>query len=236
MQGQVPTVADFTANRVTNPNQSEVIRQRLYDYQLYPTAGQTQFTFFSLPIGSGITSALGATVGTSKTFADTNMRLGGQLPNGQGYMVESIEVYIMPGASSTTNTFLPALQGEFNATASDPGLAPWEDVNRLRNAGWLEFNILSKNYLRETPLLAFPPKTDFNNDGAIATNAAATGLIYLGGLRAAGRPYYVEPMIALQAAMNFEVTINFPGAVATPSGNNARIGVILDGYMYRASQ
>jgi len=232
----MPTSDDFTRNRVTNPNQSEIVRQRLYDFQLYPTAGQTLFTFFSLPVGSGITSALGATVGTSKTFADTNMRLGGQLPNGQGYMVESVEVFFMPGAVATTNTFLPALQGNFEATAADAAFAAWEDVNRFRNAGYLEFNILSKNYLRETPMLAFPCKADFMNDGAVASNGAATGASYLGGLRSAGRPYYVEPMIALQANMNFEITINFPGAVATPSGFNARVGVILDGYMYRASQ
>ena len=35
----VPTAADFNSRRVTNPSQSEVVRQRFYDYQLYATAG-----------------------------------------------------------------------------------------------------------------------------------------------------------------------------------------------------
>jgi hypothetical protein len=40
----------------------------------------------------------------------------------------------------------------------------------------------------------------------------------------------------LQPAVNFEVLIRYPAAVATPSGFNGRIGVILDGYFMRASQ
>jgi hypothetical protein len=32
------------------------------------------------------------------------------------------------------------------------------------------------------------------------------------------------------------VVIKYPAAVATPSGFNARVGVILDGYFMRASQ
>jgi hypothetical protein len=55
-------------------------------------------------------------------------------------------------------------------------------------------------------------------------------------MRAAGRPYYIDPTIALQPAVNFEVLLRFPAAVATPSGFNARVGVILDGYFMRASQ
>jgi hypothetical protein len=54
------TAADFMQNRVTNPNQSEIYRQRLYDYQLYATAGITTLTFFQSAVGQGITTALGA--------------------------------------------------------------------------------------------------------------------------------------------------------------------------------
>ncbi|NBS80103.1 hypothetical protein EBS57_10020, partial [bacterium] len=101
----IPTAADFNARRVTNPGQSEVIRQRLYDYQLYATAGVTQLTFFQNPIGAGITSAIGGTVGSAKTIWDTNMQLAGTLPSGIAYMVESIEVLFLPGSVSTTNTY-----------------------------------------------------------------------------------------------------------------------------------
>jgi hypothetical protein len=40
----------------------------------------------------------------------------------------------------------------------------------------------------------------------------------------------------LAPTQNFNVTLNFPTAVATPSGQNARIGVVLDGLLYRLSQ
>jgi hypothetical protein len=233
---RIPTAADFNSRRVTNPSQSEVVRQRLYDYQLYPTAGATQFAFFQQPIGQGITSAVGGTVGSGKTQWDTNMELGGTLPSGKAFLIESIEVFFMPGSVSTTNTFTPIKPLEFNATASATVGGQLADVNSFYQSGMLELNILSKNYLRETPLIAFPPKTQFNLDVGIASNSATTAVNVAENMRAAGRPYYIDPTIALQPAVNFEVLIRFPAAVATPSGFNGRVGVILDGYFMRASQ
>ena len=52
--------------------------------------------------------------------------------------------------------------------------------------------------------------------------------------RAAGRPYYIDPSISLQPAVNFEVVIKWPAAVTLSF--NSRVGVILDGYFMRASQ
>lgn len=233
---RIPTAADFNSRRVTNPSQSEVVRQRLYDYQLYPTAGQTQFSFFQQPIGQGLTSAVGGTVGSGKTQWDTNMEIGGTLPSGKAFLIESIEVVFFPGSVSTANTYTVAKPLEFNATAAATTGAQLADVNSFYQSGMLELNILSKNYLRETPLISFPPKTQFNLDAAVASNSATTAVNIVENMRAAGRPYYIDPTIALQPAVNFEVLIRFPAAVATPSGFNARIGIILDGYFMRASQ
>lgn len=233
---RIPTAADFNSRRVTNPSQSEVVRQRLYDYQLYPTAGTTQLSFFQQPVGQGITTALGGTVGAGKTQWDTNMELGGTLPSGKAFLVESIEVIFFPGSVSTSNTYTVAKPYEFNATAAATLGAQLADVNSFYQSGMLELNILSKNYLRETPLLAFPPKTQFNLDVGVSSNSATTAVNIAENMRAAGRPYYIDPTIALQPAVNFEVLIKFPAAVATPSGFNARVGVILDGYFMRASQ
>lgn len=227
---------DFSRARVTNPNQSEIVRQRLYDWQLYPTAGQGQLTFFALPVGQGVTTALGGVVGSAKTYADTNMDLAGQLPSGKAFMVESIEVHFFAGASAAANTYTPATAGLFNAVAAAAIVAQANDVNTFYQAGILEFNILSKNYVRETPALAFPPKQVFNIDIGIANNSATTSTIGVLNSRAAGRPYYVDPEIALAPAQNFDVKLLYPGAVATPSGFNGRVGIILDGYFKRASQ
>jgi hypothetical protein len=233
---RLPTAADFNARRVTNPNQSEIVRQRFYDYQLYATAGNSQFTFFSQPIGQGVTTAIGATVGTAKTLWDTNLELPNTLPSGKAFMIESIEVLFFPGSVSTANTYTLASPVLFNATASAAVQAQLADVNSFYQSGMLELNILSKNYLRETPLLAFPPKANFNLDSSAASNSSVTALNGAVNMRAAGRPYYIEPTIALQPAVNFEVLLRFPAAVATPSGFNARVGIILDGYFMRASQ
>lgn len=226
----------FMANRVTNPGQSEIIRNRFYDYQLYPTAGQTQLTFFSAAIGQGITTALGATVGTGKTLHDTNLEMPNTLPSGKSFLVESIEVLFLPGSVSTANTYTPATIGIFNATAAAAIFGPSNDVNTFYQSGMLEFNVLSKNYLRETPLMAFPPKAMLDVSAAVASNSATTAVNGLQLVKAIGRPYYVEPKITLQPAVNFEVLLKWPGAVATPSGFNARVGVILDGNFMRASQ
>lgn len=233
---RLPTAADFNARRVTNPSQSEIVRQRFYDYLLYPTAGATQFSFFSQPVGQGLTTALGGTAGTSKTLFDTNLELPNTLPSGKAFMIESIEVIFFPGSVSTANTYTLASPVIFNATAAAAAQSQLADVNSFYQSGMLELNILSKNYLRETPLLAFPPKANFNLDAAVASNSATTALNGAVNMRAAGRPYYIEPTIALQPAVNFEVILRFPAAVATPSGFNARVGVILDGYFMRASQ
>ena len=232
----IPTAADFNARRVTNPGQSEVIRQRLYDYQLYATAGVTQLTFFQNPIGAGITSAIGGTVGSAKTIWDTNMQLAGTLPSGIAFLVESIEVLFLPGSVSTTNTYTQVGQSVFAATAAASVMGALNDVNTFYQSGCLRFNVLSKNYLTETPLLAFPPKAHFDLSAAVASNSATTAEVAAQLNKSSGRPYYLEPSISLQPAVNFEVVLQWPAAVATPSGFNGRVGVILDGYMLRASQ
>ena len=233
---RLPTAADFNARRVTNPAQSEIVRQRFYDYQLYPTAGVTQLAFFQQPIGQGITTALGGTVGSGKTLWDTNLELGGTLPSGKAFMIESIEVVFFPGSVATANTYTVQNPSTSTAVAAAAQFAQLNDVNSFYQSGMLELNILSKNYLRETPLIAFPPKTAFNLDVGVASNSATTFSVAAMNMRAAGRPYYIDPTIALQPAVNFEVLLRFPAAVATPSGFNARVGVILDGYFMRASQ
>jgi hypothetical protein len=232
----VPSAADFQSRRVTDPNQSEIVRQRFYDYQLYATAGVAQMTFFAQPIGQGITSTIGGTVGTAKTIWDTNLELPNTLPSGKSFMMESIEVEFFPGSVSTANTYTPATIGIFNATAAAAVFMPLNDVNIILQSGVLELNVLSKNYLREALLKSFPPKAYIGMDGMVASNAAATSVVGAQIARAMGRPYYMAPEIALQPAVNFDVTVKWPAAVATPSGFNGRLGVVLDGYFMRASQ
>lgn len=231
-----PSAADFQGARVTQPGQSEIIRQSLYDNQILPGAGSTQLNFFQQPIGQGITSALGATAATAKTQFDTNMSLGGQLPSGLSVLIESIEVTFYPGSVSTANTFTIDTLTFFLAAAAATPTAQLDDAWAFYQGGLLEFNVLQKNYLREAPLMRFPPKCVIDITGAIASNSATTSEVGFGAARSTGRSYYLEPPISLQSAVNFEVVLKWPGVVAMTSGFNARVGVILDGYTMRAAQ
>ncbi len=237
---QIPGAADFQKYRVTNPNSSEVIRQRLYDYQLYPAAGQAQFSFMTLPQGQGVTSTPGAVVGTNKLISDTNMTTAGSLPSGMEYMIESIEVYFKAGSSAAANTFIPSpITTNVTGNLAAAPIGSLNDVDLVYNTGLLTLNVLNKVQLQETPLRSFPPKTWMGVDAALATAttvAATNTILATASVYPTGRAYYLEPPISIQSTVNFGVTITYPAAQALPSTFNGRIGVVFDGYLRRASQ
>lgn len=232
---RLPNMADFNRQRVTNPNQSEVIRQRLFDFQLYPAAGVTSLNFFSLPIGQGQGTAPVTAAGTPKSKSDTNLTNANTLPSGKEFKIESIEVVFLPGSVSTANTFTPAYPIFTGVTEGTIEALFARDLYAIYNSGLLELNILDKNYLSEPLLKSFPPKTVWELQASVATATASADLVAANAV-VTGRPYYIEPTISLQPAVNFGVVLSWPGAVATPSTFNGRIGVILDGYVLRASQ
>jgi hypothetical protein len=232
----VPDARAFEVGRVTSPDQSEVSRSRLYDYQLYPTAGQTQLSFYTNPIGSGITTALGGTVGTAKTKFDTNMQLANQLPSGKAFKVESIEVYFWAGSVSTANTYTPAPHNFFAAVAAVTVMVELDDVDTFYQSGLLQFGVLDKIYVEETPLGCFPPQTGISYSGAVASNSATTAQVGGQIAQGAGRVYELGIPFTLLPAQNFFVNMQWPGAVATPSGFNARCGVVMNGWFMRATQ
>lgn len=233
----MPDITDFDRYRVTNPNVSEQYADCLYDSALYPTAGSPQLAFFQTGIAQGVTSSPGATVGAVKSASDTNMQTGGTLSNGLNFLVEGIEVLFMPGLSAAANTYTLATLAVFNTTAALTVFNSPNDVNAFYQSGVLELNILQRNYVRRAPLLAFPPRTHFAVDGALASNAAATAISGLILTRATGLPFYVDPPITIPSTMAFEVLLKWPGGVvATPSGFNGRVVVSMPGKTMRVSQ
>jgi hypothetical protein len=232
----MPDSQDFQAGRNTNPNQSEVIRQSLYDFILYPTAGTVLQPFFSQQIGQGIATASGAVVGSAKTRWDTNLQLPNTLPSGKAVMVQSIEVFFFPGSSAAANTYVPWTANTFAAVAAAAQMAAAQDTSTFYLSGGLEFNVLDKNYVFETPLSQFPPQTSIGADVGISSNSATTSEVGVIFPRALGRPYVFPMPFSLLPAQNFSVNLVWPAAVATGSGFNARVGVKLDGYTQRASQ
>lgn len=210
----IQSAADLAKYRVNRPGQLEVFRQSLYDWQTYAQAGQTNLTFFQVPVGQ-----------SSKTRADTNMTLAGQLPAGQQFLVQSIEVYFFPG------TVLPGTGPVANVIDSFVN-----DVWAVYKGGWLEFGVGSKLYLIEAPIGRFPPKTRLDGWASENGNTTAGAALYTRTSYAtpAGRPYPIDPYILLESTQNFSVALNWPTAVAVT--NAGRIGCVLDGLLIRNSQ
>lgn len=209
----VPDLTKLQSFAVNRQGQYEVVRQTLYDFVTYPTAGGTQFLFFQNPKGTG-----------GRTAADTNIEVAGSLPQPKWFLVESIEIHLFPGVQIGLSGGVAA-ETEFS-----------NDVYAvLTGQGFLNFFIGSKTYVEEAPLIRFPPKTRLHGESALATTVATSQISY-DYAAACGRPYFIDPEVLLIPNQNFNVSLNFPTAIATPSGTDARIGVILDGILYRQSQ
>lgn len=233
---RIPSITEARASYSVNRlDATEGIRQSLYDFLIYPTAGQTTFTFFQQPQGQGLSSHP-LNTNNVKGIWDTNMESAGQLPNPKRFLIESIEVIFEAGSVSTANTFTTVSPIAFAVAAASTVGSYITDINLLRQVGTVGLFIGSKYYLRESPIGRFPPKVRPEFTGTTASNSATVGEIFAGTLKQVGRPYFIEPAIFLESTQNFAVDIAFPAAQATPSGFNGRIGVVLDGYLYRNSQ
>ena len=216
--GQVPNRAQLSKYTVNRPGW-EAIRQSLYDYQVYAAAGQSQLSFFTNPLGG------------TRTLSDTNMTLAGQLPKNQEFLVQSIEVFFSP----TTPTVAAGMPAAFGAQLAATLV---NDSYIVGRSGNLVLTIGSKPYLQESPLGRFPQKAAFMVEGGSSDTttaaAASQGRTYFG--KWAGRPYLLDPAsLLLPENQNFSVTLSWPEGVQAIT-NPARIGVILDGILYRRSQ
>lgn len=219
MAGQVPTRAQLAKYSVNRPGW-EAVRQSLYDFQAYAAAGVTQLTFFANPVGQ-----------SNKTLSDTNMTLAGQLPKNQEFLLQSIEVVFHP----TTPTVAAQMPAAFGAQAAAQVI---NDAYIFGRSGNLQLIVGSKPYLQEAPLGRFPQKAHFCLDAALAdaTTAAANQQSRAAFGYWAGRPYQLDPApLLLVENQNFTITLNWPEGVQAIT-NPARVGVILDGILYRRSQ
>jgi hypothetical protein len=222
-RGTIPNLAELQSYAVNRKGQYEGIRQTLYDFQTYAAAGQTSLSFFQVPLGQA-----------GKTVADTNIEVAGSLPQPKHFLVESIEVRFWPGVLPVVSqTGVLGTQAASNYT---------NDVETVSQSGSLNFFIGSKTYLEEAPIGRFPPKTKVEAYFAVSqtVNQAAPAdqenQITMDLAYFCGRPYFINPATLLIPTQNFKVTLAWPAAVALPSLQDARIGVVLDGILYRQSQ
>lgn len=210
-----PSLQQLEQYNVNVEGQPEVIYQPLYDFQAYPTAGFRSLSFFQVPEGQ-----------QGKTFDDTNMELTAALPVPVNMALTDVQVWFFPAG-------VPGRTGDIATTGSN-----WNDVDAVLQAGNLQLEIGSKEYLVDAPLIKFPPQARLAGAAALAdstTAGAAQGsqIDYSSG---AGRIYDIVPL-RLISQQNFVIRIRFDnGVVATPSGNDGRIGVALGGFRYRLAQ
>jgi hypothetical protein len=215
-----------TQRFAVNLNSYETLTQSLYDSAAYPTTGISQLTFFQYPIGAGI-SVISA---GPKTGEDTNMQGSGALPNMQGYVVTSVELDIQPDIPFTAASMPAAFGAQAIATSIN-------DVWRVRSTGYLNFNIGSKSYLFEGPLMKFPASNDFEINAAVsdATTPAAAFQTRIAYGKAVGPAYILSPNNLLLIPMqNFNVSLNW--ATLQPVATTMRIFARFMGQLLRASQ
>lgn len=199
-------LAAFTPNR---PDAIESIWQPQYDFQDYAMAGQLQLNFFQVPVGQ-----------SGKTLADTNMTNAGMFPTPSAFFVTAIMVVFIPGNTVSAANVTPR------------ALTNLVDVNAVANAGYLKLSIGAKDYLTDAPLGKFPPNFSIGGLVAAATATATTGTD-ANYARSAGRYYEITPFL-IPATQNFNVQLNW--AALVPVTLAGRIGVILDGFLFRNSQ
>lgn len=201
--------------RVNIPGKVERIWQPFYDYQTLLAAGATSQSFFQVPIGQ-----------SGKTITDTNMELAGQIPKGQTFLITGVQVELYPGVTPGTETTVAL------ATAQEF----WNDVYAFYKTGSLILRIGSKDFIRQGNLMKFAP---VNRLAGIASAAAATTVaaesnaIQISYATAAGREFTIEDLM-LESNQNFNVILN--DLAAMPSTVNARVGVTLNGWLFRNAQ
>lgn len=147
-----------------------------------------------------------------KTLVDTNMDLAGQIPKGQTFKITGVQIEVFPGVvvdSATATQFA-------------------NDMYATLKTGALVLKIGAKEYIRQGCLMKFPPVNRMAGDNA--TGLTTQTISYFS---AAGREFTVEDML-LESSQNFGVTLQ--GLPALPSGVAGRIGVTLNGFLFRNAQ
>ena len=126
MSSVVPTpLAQQNNFSPVRPGEWEAVNEPLYDFQTYALAGTTQsYRFFTTPVGQ-----------SSKSYADTNMELAGQLSAGVAFEVRAIEIAVLPSINPSVAATVPTTTAGVAAFVIDGtqsiGALPF-DVERIR--------------------------------------------------------------------------------------------------------
>lgn len=208
--GRMPIpLSNLAAYNPNRADQIEGIWQPFYHKVAYAAAGQASLQFFN--------------VAFSGDYTVTNMPAAAFFPAPTAFLCTAIMLNFIPGSAVAVSNTAPA--------ASQ--VANWNDVNAVANAGYVEFVIGGKVYLRDSPSGKFAP--NYTIAGAAAFGATLTAPVQsvVNYARAAGRYYEITPFLIPQT-QNFSVTLYTPTVVAVQAGAN--VIATIDGFYYRQSQ
>ena len=187
-----PYISADMQNFLKPKSNEEAVDQPLYHGQTVSTTSSTQYTFFNTPLGG---------------YSVTNMDAASVLSKGKRFGVFSIGVAFIPGQLPLT------VDAGKTAALVTSGLNDAKTV--LEAAGWLEFSVLDKKYLVETPLTRCPAGIGVFGGGSTALNLASAAdyqsNVGLGtnGLPVFGNVRKLRVPIPLPEQVRFGVTVNF---------------------------
>ena len=207
---------------------TDVVWWPLFDSISYPSAGATQFAFYSNPIGQGTSSSPGAGA-VAKTIYDTNLQIGNQLTSGNEFFMIGSESNLMPGVS---NAALPltVLPGRGNVPTTVGIFA--NDIWSVGQGGIKTMTVgTDRKYFQDGPLAVFPPSQRLSGFSAVAggTTTAGEEVTYASW---SGELYTMIP-VYIQANQNFTITVSFAALIPTPSTQIARLVDRMRGYLIR---
>ena len=208
-------------------------RWSFYDYVRYPTAGGTQLTFFSIPLGgTDPNSSLG------KTMEQTNVPKARSF--GQVYFfVQQIRTHLHVLAKNRQHATISGDADVITSTYSDMMNA----LLNLSGQGVLNFPIGSKHYFDIVkPFETCPPGFGVNISQHASSASAADRYLFQQSNKL-DDVYSVTPAQMIEPEQTVEITIDFPNATSPALTGLVNavdprldVGVILDGYIARPAQ
>jgi len=208
---------------------TDVVWWPLYDSISYPSAGQGAFSFYSNPIGQGISSSPGAGA-VPKSIFDTNLTIGSQLTSGNEFFMIGSESNFSPGVS---NAALPltVLPGRSFLLTTVGVFA--NDIWSVGQGGVKTLTVgTDRKYFQDGPLAVFPPSQRMHGFSAVAGDAITTGGAEVTYASWSGELYTMIP-VYIASNQNWNINVNFAAIIPTPSGQVARLIDRMRGYLIR---
>ena len=172
---------------VVDPTGREAITYSLWERQQYVSGTTEQLQFFNQGAQTGING---------------NLTLGGQLPNGQAFLVQALKVHVAQGPFATAAA----------APADGPAQAVQEDIFNLIHNATAEIRIGDKTYGR-WPLWMLPPGGGISGflsaAGSLTAPATSVSSFAQSGVPDPRAVYTLPIPVVLPPQFNFDVTLTW---------------------------